>query len=138
MQATSRWEIARSQTKGRFRDYITPPLDNIADLPHKPSPSRLQILPEEMGKINIWLVEEGNRSVMVLTNFHGELYQQVVIDKTVGSSPVHSLLRSLLGDGYRMLVASLTSLHSINSFKRNIANPIAKMFYSHYHSYTGL
>ena len=41
-----------------------------------------------MGKINIGLVEEGNRSVMVvLTSVHGELYQQVVIDKTAEVAP---------------------------------------------------
>ena len=107
----TRWEIARSRIKGRFKDYITPPFDNIVDLPRKPASSRWQILLEEMGKINIGLVEEGNRSVMVLTNFHGELYQQVVIDKTVDNATSHSLLRSLLGDGYRMLVPSLTSMH---------------------------
>ena len=55
------WEIARSQIKGRFKDYITPPLDNITDMLRKPASSRLQILPEEMGKINIGLVEDGNR-----------------------------------------------------------------------------
>ena len=27
------WKIARSRIKGRFKDYITPPVDNIADLP---------------------------------------------------------------------------------------------------------
>ena len=36
----TRWEIARSRIKGRFKDYITPPLDNIADLPCKPASSR--------------------------------------------------------------------------------------------------
>ena len=66
----------RNRIKGRFKDFITPPLDNIADLPRNPASSRWQILPEEMGKINIGMVEEGNRSFMILTNSHGELYQQ--------------------------------------------------------------
>ena len=76
----TRWEIARCRIKGRFKDYITPPFDNIADLPHKPASDRWQILPEEMGKINIGL-EDRSRSVLVITIFHGERYQQVVIDK---------------------------------------------------------
>ena len=107
----TRWEIARSRTKGRFKDYITPPVDNIADLPRKPASHRWQILPEEMGKINIGL-EDRSRSVLVITNFHGELFQQVVIDKTVDNATAHSLLMSLLGDGYRMLLPSLNSLHT--------------------------
>ena len=106
----TRWEIARSRTKGRFKDYITPPFDNIADLPRKPASDRWQILQDEMGKINIGL--ERSRSVLVTTNFHGELYQQVVIDKTVDNATAHSLLRSLLGNDYRMLLPSLTSLHT--------------------------
>ena len=107
----TRWEIARSRTKGRFKDYITPPVDNIADLPRKPASHRWQILPEEMGKINIGL-EDRSRSVLVITNFQRELFQQVVIDKTVDNATAHSLLRSLLGDGYRMLLPSLNSLHT--------------------------
>ena len=59
----TRWEIARSLVKGRFKDYITPPFDNIADLPRKPASSRWQIILEEMGKINIELVEDGNSSI---------------------------------------------------------------------------
>ena len=117
------WERARSRIKGRFKNYTTPSLGNIADLPRKPAWSRWQILPEEMGKINIGLVEDGKRSMMVLTNFHGELYQQVVIDKTVDHATAHDLLRSLLGDGYRMLVPSLTSLHQRCSWLQLIDSP---------------
>ena len=40
----TRWEMARRRIKGRFKDYITPPIDNIADLPRKPASSRWQIL----------------------------------------------------------------------------------------------
>ena len=112
LSSPTRWEIVRDQVKGRFKDFITPPLENIADLPRNPASSRWQILPEGMGKINIGMVEEGNRSVMVLTNSHGELYQQVVVNKTVDNATAHSLLISLLGDGYRKLVPSLTSLHN--------------------------
>ena len=42
--APTRWEMARSRIKGRFKDYITPPFDNIADLPRKPASGRWQIL----------------------------------------------------------------------------------------------
>ena len=105
------WEIARSRIKGRFKDYITPPVDNIADLPRKPASDRWQILPEETGKINIGL-EDRSRSVLVITNYHAELIQQVVIDMTVDNATSHILLRSLLGDGNRMLLPSLTSLHT--------------------------
>ena len=47
---------ARGGVKGRFKDFITPPLDNITDLSCKLALTRWQILPEEMGKINIGLV----------------------------------------------------------------------------------
>ena len=33
------WEIARSRIKGRFKDFIIPPLDNSADLSRKPTSS---------------------------------------------------------------------------------------------------
>ena len=118
-----RWEIARSRINRWFKDFITPPLDNIADLSRKLASSRWQILQEEMGKTNIRLVEEGNRSVMVLTNFNGELYQQVVIDMTVDNATAHSLLRSLLGDGYRKLVPILTSLHKRCSWLQFLDSP---------------
>ena len=29
----TRWDIARSRIKWRFKDYITPPVNNLADLP---------------------------------------------------------------------------------------------------------
>ena len=104
----TRWEIA---TRGRFKDYITPPVDNLTDLPRKLPSDRWQILPDDVGKINIGL-EDRSRPVLVITNFHRELFQQVVMDKTVDNTTGHSLLRSLLGDGYRMLLPSLTSLHT--------------------------
>ena len=119
----TRWEIARSWFKGRFTDYITPPVVNIADLLRKPASSRWQILLEEMGKINIRLVEDRNQSVLVLTSFHGELYQPVVIDKTVDNATAHSLLRLLLGDGYRMLVPRLTNPHKRCSWLQLLDSP---------------
>ena len=107
----TRWEIARSRIKGRFKDYITPPFDNLADLPRKPPSDRWQTLQDEMGKIIIGL-EGRSRPVLIITTFHGELFQQVVIDTTVNNATAHSLLRSLLGDGYGILLPSLTSLHT--------------------------
>ena len=69
----TRWEIARSRIRGRFKDYITPPFDNIADLPRKPPSDRWQILPDEMGKISIRL-EGRSRPVLIITTFQGELF----------------------------------------------------------------
>ena len=51
----TRWETARSRIRGRFREYISPPVENIADLPRKPASETWQVLPDEMGKINIGL-----------------------------------------------------------------------------------
>ena len=70
-------------------------------------------------------------------SFHGELYQQVVVDKTVDNATAHNLPRRRLQDAGAKPYQP-TFYFEIYSFKRNIANPIAKMFYSHYHSYTGL
>ena len=62
--ANTRWEFAHSQIK----DYITPPLETITDLPCKPASRRWQEFPEDMGKINIGLVERGTRLSLVLTH----------------------------------------------------------------------
>ena len=77
-----RWETARSRISGRFRDYISPPVDNIADLPREPAAHVWQVLPDEMGKVNIGLA---GRSInkLVITTSQGELFRQVVIDKAV-------------------------------------------------------
>ena len=92
------------------KEYISPPVDNIADLPRKPASDNWQILPDEMGKISTGL--EGRcKPMLIITTFQGELFQQVVIDKTVDNATGHSLLRSLLGDGYGILLPSITSLH---------------------------
>ena len=94
--------IARCRIKGRFKDFVTPLLDNIADRSRKPASTRWQILPEEMGKINIGLVEEGNRSVLVLINFNGELYQQVVINSSQPAevAPRRRLQDAVLGSSF--------------------------------------
>ena len=36
----TRWELAHSRIKGRFKDYITPPFETIADLPCEPASRR--------------------------------------------------------------------------------------------------
>ena len=104
------WELAHAQIKGMFRDYITPPLETIEELLHEPPSCRWQQLPMEMGKINIGLVDEDTRSTLVITHLHGDLYQQVVIDRRVDNNTGHLLLRSVFGNHYRMLVPSLTSI----------------------------
>ena len=54
----TRWERAHSLIKGRFRNYITPPFENISDLPRELPSQRLQQLLNEMGRINMGLVDE--------------------------------------------------------------------------------
>ena len=100
----------RSRIRGRFREYISPPVDNIADLPRKPASETWQVLPDEMGKINIGLTGRSN-AILVICTCQGELFQQVVIDKTVDNATGHALLRSLLGDGYRILLPCIINLH---------------------------
>ena len=106
----TRWETARSRIRGWFREYISPPVDNIADLPRKPASETWQVLPDEMGKINIGLTGR-NKPLLVISTCQGELFQQVVIDKTVDNATGHSLLTSLLGDGYRILLPCMINLH---------------------------
>ena len=66
----TRWERAQSRLKGRFRRCITPPLDNIADLPRELPSQRWHQLPEDMGEINIGLVDERLPSAaLILTHF---------------------------------------------------------------------
>ena len=36
----TRWELVYNRIKGRFKDYITPPLETIADLPCEPASRR--------------------------------------------------------------------------------------------------
>ena len=79
----TRWELAHSRIKGMFKDYITPPLETIVELPCEPASRRWQELPEDIGQTNIGLVEQGTRASLVLTHCQGELYQQVIIDKRV-------------------------------------------------------
>ena len=107
----TRWEKARSRISGRFREYISPPLENIADLPRKPASETWQVLPDEMGKVNIGLAGRNN-AILVICTCQGELFQQVVIDKTVYNATGHNLLRSLLGDGYRILLPCIVNLHN--------------------------
>ena len=102
-----RWETARSRIRGRFRDYISPPVDNIADLPREPATHLWQVLPDEMGKVNIGLA---GKSKLVITTSQGELFRQVVIDKAVDNTTGHALLKSLLGDGYRVLLPCIVKL----------------------------
>ena len=106
-----RWETARSRIRGRFRDYISPPVDNIADLPREPATHVWQVLPDEMGKVNIGLA---GRSInkLVITTSQGELFRQVVIDKAVDNTTGHALLKSLLGDGYRVLLPCIVKLRN--------------------------
>ena len=106
-----RWETARSRIRGRFRDYISPPVDNIADLPREPATHVWQVLPDEMGKVNIGLA---GRSInkLVITTSQGELFRQVVIDKAVDNTTGHALLKSLLGDGYRVLLPCILKLRN--------------------------
>ena len=106
-----RWESARSRIRGRFRDYISPPVDNIADLPREPAAHVWQVLPDEMGKVNIGLA---GRSInkLVITTSQGELFRQVVIDKAVDNTTGHALLKSLLGDGYRVLLPCMLKLRN--------------------------
>ena len=64
-----------------------------------------------MGTINMGLVDENlSSAALILTHFHGELYQQVHIDSSVTNDTCHALLRSMLGEDYRMLVPNLCSL----------------------------
>ena len=107
----TRWEKARSRIRGRFREYISPPVENIADLPRKPASETWQVLPDEMGKVNIGLASRNN-AILVICTCQGELFQQVVIDKTVDNATGHNLLRSLLGDGYRILLPCIVNLHN--------------------------
>ena len=108
-----RWETARSRIRGRFREYISPPVDNIADLPRKPASDMWQVLPDEMGKVNIGLAGRNN-AMLVISTCQGELFQQVVIDKVidkaVDNATGHALLRSLLGDGYRIMLPCIIKL----------------------------
>ena len=104
-----RWETARSRIRGRFREYISPSVDKIADLPREPATHLWQVLPDEMGKVNIGLAGRSN-SKLVITTSQGELFRQVVIDKAVDNTTGHALLRSLLGDGYRVLLPCIVKL----------------------------
>ena len=104
-----RWETARSRIRGRFREYISSPVDKIADLPREPATNIWQVLPDEMGKVNIGLAGRSN-SKLVITTSQGELFRQVVIDKAVDNTTGHALLRSLLGDGYRVLLPCIVKL----------------------------
>ena len=106
-----RWETARSRIRGRFRDYISPPVENIADLPREPAAHVWQVLPDEMGKVNIGLA---GRSInkLVITTSQGELFRQVVIDKAVDNTTGHALLKSLLGDGYRVMLPCILKLRN--------------------------
>ena len=104
-----RWETARSRIRGRFREYISPPVDNIADLPRKPASDTWQVLPEEMGKVNIGLA--GRNAMLVISTCQVELFQQVIIDKAVVNATGHALLRSLLGDGYRIMLPCIIKLY---------------------------
>ena len=104
-----RWETARSRIRGRFREYISPPVEKIADLPREPATHVWQVLPDEMGKVNIGLAGRSN-SKLVITTSQGELFQQVVIDKAVDNTTGHALLKSLLGDGYRVLLPCIVKL----------------------------
>ena len=89
--------------------YISPPVDKIADLPREPATHLWQVLPDEMGKVNIGLAGRSN-SKLVITTSQGELFRQVVIDKAVDNTTGHALLRSLLGDGYRVLLPCIVKL----------------------------
>ena len=101
---------AQSRLKGRYRNFITPPLDNITDLPRELSSQRRQQLPQEMGAINMGLVDDNLPSAaLILTHFHGELYQQVHIDSSVTIDTCHTLLGAMLGEDYRVLVPNLCS-----------------------------
>ena len=102
---------ARSRIRGRFREYISPPVENITDLPRKPASDTWQVLPEEMGKVNIGLAGINN-AILVICTCQGELFQQVVIGKTVDNATGHNLLRSLLGDSYRILLPCIVNLHN--------------------------
>ena len=104
-----RWETARSRIRGRFREYISPPVDKIADLPREPATNIWPVLLDEMGKVNIGLAGRSN-SKLVITTSQGELFRQVVIDKAVDNTTGHALLRSLLGDGYRVLLPCIVKL----------------------------
>ena len=61
-------------------------------------------------KVDIGLVDEDTKSTLVITHLHGELYQQVVIDRRVANDTCHVLLRSVFREDYRMPEPSLTSL----------------------------
>ena len=104
-----RWETARSRIRGRFREYISPPGGKIGDLPREPATHLWQVLPDEMGKVNIGLAGRSN-SKLVITTSQGELFRQVVIDKAVDNTTGHALLKSLLGDGYRVLLPCIVKL----------------------------
>ena len=69
----TRWELAHSRIKGRFKNYITPPLEIIADWPREPPSRRWQQLPKDVGKVNIGLVDETKTSTLIITALHGEL-----------------------------------------------------------------
>ena len=87
------------------------PKETISGLPSELPSRRWQKLGKEMGEINMGLVNEKETPVAVmLTHFHGDLYQQVYIDGSVNNETCHALQRSLLGEDYFDLVASLISL----------------------------
>ena len=106
----TRWELARTKVKGKFKDCLSPPLDNEADLPVEPPSSRRLDLPEDMERVNIGITNEGGvRSTLVLTLLHQGLYQQVHMATRVDSDTCHRLLRSTFGPNYGLLVPGLTS-----------------------------
>ena len=107
----TRWELARTKVKERFQNYITPLLEDMADLPVEPPSRGWQEIPKRMGRVNIRITDEGGaRLMLVFTLLHQEFYQQVHIDKKVDSDTCHCLLKSVFGPNYGVLLPSLTSL----------------------------
>ena len=95
----------------RARRHISPLVETISELPSKSPSKHWQKLGKEMGEINLGLVnEKETTATLMLIHIHEDLYQQVYIDRSVSNVICHALQRSLLGEEYLDLVASLISL----------------------------
>ena len=102
------WDRAYNKPRGG-RGTPLPLVETISGLPSELPSRRWQKFGKEMGEINLVNEKETPVAVM-LTHFHEDLHQQVYIDRSVNNETCHALQRSLLGEVYFDLVASLISL----------------------------
>ena len=114
--STTRWELAHKRAKGRFKRYITPPLEDIEDQPREPPAQRWQKLPKDMDEVNIGNIDKnGPRRMPALTLLHQELCQQVIIDANVDSDSCLCLLKSVFGPNSGILFDQSTAALSTSS-----------------------